>query len=138
VRLTGVAIECRVNVEDPERGFIPAPGTLSEFEPPAGPFVRVDTHGFPGYRVPTAYDSLLAKVIAWGPDRESALRRMRRALAEFTISGDGVATTIPFAARILTDPEFREARHDTSLIARLIAEDAAAAAAGSSQARAAP
>lgn len=137
VRLTGVAIECRVNVEDPERGFIPAPGTLSEFEPPAGPFVRVDTHGFPGYRVPTAYDSLLAKVIAWGPDRESALRRMRRALAEFTISGDGVATTIPFAARILTDPEFREARHDTSLIARLIAEDAAAAAASSSQARAA-
>ncbi|HEY8533052.1 MAG TPA: acetyl-CoA carboxylase biotin carboxylase subunit [Micromonospora sp.] len=124
VRLTGVAIECRVNVEDPDRGFVPAPGTLTEFAPPAGPFVRVDTHGYPGYRVPAAYDSLLAKVVAWGPDRDSALRRMRRALAEFTVSGPGVATTIPFAARILSDPDFCAAQHDTSLLARLIAEAA--------------
>ncbi|MER7857695.1 acetyl/propionyl/methylcrotonyl-CoA carboxylase subunit alpha [Amycolatopsis japonica] len=112
----GVAIECRINVEDPERDFAPAPGLLAEFEPAAGPFVRVDTHGFPGYRVPASYDSLLAKLLVWAPDRDTALRRMSRALAEFRVSGPGVRTTTAFLAGIIAEPEFRRGEHTTSIV----------------------
>ncbi|MPZ85027.1 MAG: acetyl-CoA carboxylase biotin carboxylase subunit [Actinophytocola sp.] len=119
VVLRGAAIECRVNVEDPRRNFAPAPGTLTEFTPPGGPFVRVDTHGFTGYKVPASYDSLLAKVIAWAPDREQAIARMRRALAEFRIEGPGVHTTREFLDQVLADQEFADGKHDTSLVARL-------------------
>jgi acetyl-CoA carboxylase biotin carboxylase subunit len=123
VRLTGVAIECRVNVEDPAKNFAPTPGVLDQFIPPGGPFVRVDTHGFAGYRVPAAYDSLLAKVIVWAPDREAAIRRMRRALAEFTVDGRGIRTTREFLDQVLRDPLFAEAKHDTSLVAKIMSED---------------
>jgi acetyl-CoA carboxylase biotin carboxylase subunit len=122
IRRGGVAIECRVNVEDPNRNFVPTPGRLEKFVPPGGPFVRVDTHGFAGYNVPAAYDSLLAKVIAWAPDREGAIRRMRRALAEFTIEGPGVHTTREFLDRVLRDPLFIEAKHDTGLVARILGD----------------
>jgi acetyl-CoA carboxylase biotin carboxylase subunit len=120
VRLSGVAIECRVNVEDPRRNFAPAPGLLERFTPPGGPFVRVDTHGFTGYKVPAAYDSLLAKVIAWAPDRTAAIARMRRALTEFEVTGPGVYTTREFLDQVLADPEFAEGKHDTGLVARLL------------------
>jgi acetyl-CoA carboxylase biotin carboxylase subunit len=120
----GVAIECRVNVEDPTRNFVPTPGVLDQFVPPGGPFVRVDTHGYAGYRVPAAYDSLLAKVIAWAPDRTQAIARMRRALGEFTIEGPGIRTTCQFLDRVLRDPLFAEAKHDTSLVAKILADDA--------------
>ncbi|MFL6144863.1 MAG: acetyl-CoA carboxylase biotin carboxylase subunit [Labedaea sp.] len=123
VRLSGTAIECRVNVEDPTKNFVPTPGRLDQFIPPGGPFVRVDTHGFAGYKVPAAYDSLLAKVIVWAPDREQAIRRMRRALAEFTIEGKGIRTTREFLDRVLRDPLFAEAKHDTSLVAKILADD---------------
>ncbi|KAA9166523.1 acetyl-CoA carboxylase biotin carboxylase subunit [Amycolatopsis acidicola] len=113
----GAAVECRINAEDPAHGFAPAPGTLTEFAPPAGPFVRVDTHAFPGYRIPAAYDSLLAKVITWGPDRDTALARMRAALAEFRVAGPGIRTTADFLAGVLSDPRFVQARHDTRLLA---------------------
>ncbi|OLF11409.1 acetyl-CoA carboxylase biotin carboxylase subunit [Actinophytocola xinjiangensis] len=116
----GAAIECRVNVEDPARNFAPAPGTLTEFTPPGGPFVRVDTHGYTGYRVPANYDSLLAKVITWAPDRAGAIARMRRALAEFAVAGPGVHTTREFLDRVLAHPDFAEGKHDTSLVARLL------------------
>ncbi|HEV8557378.1 MAG TPA: acetyl-CoA carboxylase biotin carboxylase subunit [Actinophytocola sp.] len=122
IRRGGVAIECRVNVEDPDRNFVPTPGRLEKFVPPGGPFVRVDTHGFAGYKVPAAYDSLLAKVIVWAPDREGAIRRMRRALAEFTIEGPGVHTTREFLDRVLRDPLFVEAKHDTGLVARILGD----------------
>ncbi|ABD12284.1 hypothetical protein ThrDRAFT_04378 [Frankia casuarinae] len=115
----GVAIECRVNAEDPVRGFAPAPGTLTECHFPGGPFVRVDSHAHPGYRIPTRYDSLLAKVVAWAPDRDGAVRRMRSALSELRIEGPGVATTVPFLLRVLDDSRFRTATHDTSLVAAL-------------------
>jgi acetyl-CoA carboxylase, biotin carboxylase subunit len=115
----GTAIECRINAEDPDRLFAPTPGTLAEFRPPAGPFVRVDTHVCAGYRIPAAYDSLLAKVIVWAPDREQALARMRRALAELRVSGNGLRTTAPLLARILDDPLFCGGRHDTSFLDRL-------------------
>jgi acetyl-CoA carboxylase biotin carboxylase subunit len=120
VELRGAAIECRVNVEDPERNFAPAPGRLAVFTPPGGPFVRVDTHGFTGYKVPATYDSLLAKVIAWAPDREQAIARMRRALAEFEVRGPGVHTTREFLDRVLADHEFADGKHDTSLVGRLL------------------
>jgi acetyl-CoA carboxylase biotin carboxylase subunit len=116
VVLRGAAVECRVNVEDPDRGFAPAPGLLDEFVPPGGPFVRVDTHGYPGYRVPADYDSLLAKVVVWAPDRAQALDRMQRALAEFRIAGRGVRTTAGFLTELLGDPTFRSGRHTTSIV----------------------
>ncbi|MEU3013073.1 acetyl-CoA carboxylase biotin carboxylase subunit [Nocardia asteroides] len=121
VRPSGVAIECRVNAEDPEREFAPAPGTLAECVLPAGPFVRVDTHIAAGYAVPPHYDSLLAKVVVWAPDRPAAIDRMRRALAETTIAGAGVATTTDFLHDILDHPRFRAAAHDTALIGSLTA-----------------
>ncbi|MCW3844314.1 acetyl-CoA carboxylase biotin carboxylase subunit [Micromonospora yasonensis] len=125
IQLRGVAVECRVNVEDPERGFAPAPGRLDRFRPPGGPFTRVDTHGHPGYLVSPHYDSLLAKVAVWAPDRDGAVDRLDRALAEFEVAGPGVRTTIPFARRVLRDPAFRAARHTTGLVDRLLAADAA-------------
>ncbi|WP_433528767.1 acetyl-CoA carboxylase biotin carboxylase subunit [Micromonospora sp. CA-263727] len=120
IRLTGVAVECRVNVEDPDRGFAPAPGRLDRFVPPGGPFTRVDTHGHAGYLVGPYYDSLLAKVAVWAPDRELALNRLERALGEFEISGPGVRTTIPFVRRVLDDADFRKGRYTTGLVDRLL------------------
>jgi acetyl-CoA carboxylase biotin carboxylase subunit len=115
----GVAMECRVNSEDPERNFIPTAGTLDVFESPGGPFTRIDTHARAGYRVGPDYDSLIAKVIVWAPDREQALNRMDRVLSEFQVSGRGVQTTIPFLRRVIADPEFRKASHSTALINRI-------------------
>jgi acetyl-CoA carboxylase biotin carboxylase subunit len=120
VRPHGAVIECRVNAEDPDRDFTPAPGRLTEFLPPGGPFVRVDTHCFPGMRISGAYDSLLAKVIVWAPTRSEAIARMRRALAEFRIDGAGVRTTVPFLLRALDRPEFRDAAHTTNFAADLL------------------
>ncbi|MEO3930636.1 acetyl-CoA carboxylase biotin carboxylase subunit [Micromonosporaceae bacterium B7E4] len=118
----GVAVECRVNAEDPERGFVPTPGRLTEFVAPSGPFVRVDTHGFPGYRVPPDYDPLLAKVVVWAPTRHEALDRMDRALAEFRVSGDGVRTTTDFLRAVVRHPLFRSGQHSTSLVEQLTRE----------------
>jgi len=116
---TGAAIECRLNAEDPARGFAPAPGLLEECTLPAGPFTRVDTHVFPGYRVPPLYDSLLAKLIVWAPTRDAAIARMRRALSEVRLSGPGVATTRDFLSEILDHPRFRAVEHDTAMIENL-------------------
>lgn len=121
VRIQGVAIEARINVEDPDRGFLPTPGRLTRFTPPSGPFTRVDTHGYPGYRVGPYYDSLLAKVVVWAPDRDLALNRMERALHEFDVAGPGVHTTIPFVRRVLDDAGFRKGRYSTGLVERLLA-----------------
>lgn len=118
----GVAVECRVNVEDPDRDFTPTPGRLERFVPPGGPFTRVDTHGYPGYVVGPHYDSLLAKVAVWAPDREMALNRLERALGEFDVAGPGVHTTIPFVRRVLDDAGFRKGRHCTGLVETLLAD----------------
>lgn len=119
VSVNGVAIECRVNGEDPERDFIPTSGVLETFTPPGGPFTRVDTHATAGYLIGPHYDSLIAKVVTWAPDRDQALNRMDRALAEFTVSGRGVRTTIPFLRRVIAEPEFRKAMHSTVLVDRV-------------------
>jgi acetyl-CoA carboxylase, biotin carboxylase subunit len=116
----GAAIECRINCEDPARGFVPTPGLITTCELPAGPFVRVDTHVHTGYRVPAAYDSLLAKVVVWAPDRERALARMRGALAEVRIEGPGIATTAPFLRELLDHPRVVAVRHDTALVGEVL------------------
>jgi acetyl-CoA carboxylase biotin carboxylase subunit len=120
VRLSGVAIECRLNAEDPRNGFAPAPGTVAHFVPPGGPFVRVDTHVYPGYSVPPNYDSLLAKLIVWAPDRDAAIARMLRALEEFRIDGERIRTTNEFLREVLRHKKFLAAEHATSLVGEII------------------
>jgi len=83
VKFTGHAIECRINAEDPYMNFMPTPGKIEEFHMPGGPGIRIDTHAYTGYEVPKYYDSLVAKMIAWGRDRDEAIARMKRSLAEF-------------------------------------------------------
>jgi acetyl-CoA carboxylase biotin carboxylase subunit len=101
VRPNGTSVEFRVNAEDPERDFQPAPGRIESLGLPGGPGVRIDTAIYPGYAVPPFYDSLIAKLMVWAPTREQALRRGRRALEEFRI--EGVATTIPLHLRLVED-----------------------------------
>jgi acetyl-CoA carboxylase biotin carboxylase subunit len=122
----GVSIECRVNAEDPDRDFAPTAGLLSDFLPPGGPFVRVDTHAFPGWRITSDYDSLLAKVVVWAPDRQQAIARMDRALAEFRVRGHGVRTTVPVLRQVLAEPRFVAGEHETDLISHLRRPPAAA------------
>jgi acetyl-CoA carboxylase, biotin carboxylase subunit len=114
VRIQGHSIECRINAEDPARDFMPEIGEVEFFLPPGGPGVRVDTHLYAGYAPPGSYDSLLAKVITWGHDRNEALARMQRALGECIITG--VKTTLPFQLAILNEPEFRCGEHTLSLV----------------------
>ncbi|MDQ7850928.1 MAG: acetyl-CoA carboxylase biotin carboxylase subunit, partial [Armatimonadota bacterium] len=118
VAFSGHAIECRINAEDPRHDFRPAPGTITTFLPPGGPGVRVDTHAFAGYTIPPYYDSLVAKVTAWGQTREEAIARMRRALAEFEIGG--VPTTIPFHLRVLDNAFFHRGEVYTNFVQRRI------------------
>lgn len=120
-RLEGHAIECRINAEDTDHDFRPAPGTIENYIPPGGPGVRVDTHIYPGYAVPSHYDSLLAKLIVWAPNRDEAVARMARALAETTI--EGVPTTIPFHYRVVQSRLFKDGKMSTAFIAELEASD---------------
>ena len=115
-RLRGHAIECRINAEDPYRGFQPSPGLITAYHPPGGPGVRVDTHVYAGYTVPPYYDSLLAKVIVHGNDRAEALARMGQALDSFIL--EGVTTTIPFLARVIRHPDFVAGDVDTRFLER--------------------
>ena len=114
VKVSGHAIECRINAEDPEREFMPCPGTTTFLHLPGGPGVRVDTALYTGYEVPPYYDSLAAKVLAHAPTRLEAIRRMRRALEELII--EGYSTNAPLAHLIMHDPEFVRGRYDTSFL----------------------
>jgi acetyl-CoA carboxylase biotin carboxylase subunit len=104
VQLNGHAIECRINAEDPTQNFRPHPGKISGYLPPGGPGVRVDSHVYTDYEIPPYYDSLIGKLIVWGPNRDMAIKRMRRALQECAITG--IPTTIGFHQRILETPAF--------------------------------
>jgi acetyl-CoA carboxylase biotin carboxylase subunit len=119
VHLRGCAIECRVNAEDPARNFQPSPGVVTDVRWPGGPGIRVDTHIAAGSRVPPYYDSLLAKLIAHGPDRAAVLRRMREAIAATRVTG--VATNLAFQAFLLDEPAFVAGGVDTEFVAGLLA-----------------
>jgi acetyl-CoA carboxylase biotin carboxylase subunit len=112
----GAAIECRINAEDPAAGFRPSPGTITRWQPPGGPGVRLDTHACQGYRVPPNYDSLVAKLLVHQPTRLEAIAVMRRALAEFVV--EGIRTTIPLHREIFGHSAFLEGQVDTTFIER--------------------
>jgi acetyl-CoA carboxylase biotin carboxylase subunit len=116
LQLRGQVIECRVNAEDPAKNFQPSPGKIEVFHPPGGPGVRLDTHVYAGYHVPPFYDSLLAKLICQGQDRQEAIRRMQVALESFII--EGVTTTIPFLARVMANEKFQAGEVDTKFLER--------------------
>jgi len=107
VQFRGHAIECRINAEDP-RTFAPSPGRVSQYHAPGGMNVRVDSGLYSGYKVPPYYDSMIAKLIVYGTTRQGALRRLRRALEEFVIEGDGMKTTIPLHQALLDNPQFQQ------------------------------
>lgn len=114
IRPQGVAIECRINAEDPEHDFRPCPSQVTDYLPPGGFGVRVDSGVYIGYNIPHYYDSLIAKLITWGNDRGEAIRRMQRALNEFRIGG--VVTTIPFLQRIMSNVWFQRGETYTNFI----------------------
>jgi len=114
VRISGYAVECRVNAEDSERGFIPSAGKISSFHVPGGPGIRVDTHAYASYVIPPHYDSLVAKLITWGNTRGEAVERMNRALDEFII--EGICTTIPFSRRVIQSEQFKQGNYHTGLL----------------------
>ena len=112
----GSAIECRIYAEDPDHDFMPAPGRIVHLSEPSGPGIRLDSGIFQGWNVPLEYDPLLAKLAAWGPTRETAIRRLDRALAEYVLTG--VRNNIGFFREVLADAEFREGRLSTSFLER--------------------
>jgi acetyl-CoA carboxylase, biotin carboxylase subunit len=114
IKLNGHAIEFRINAEDPQNGFRPSPGKILEYISPGGIGVRLDSHSYAGYTIPSFYDSLIAKLIVYGKDREQALARARRALGEFGI--EGVKTTIPLHQQILEDRNFIEGKITTKFL----------------------
>ncbi len=130
IELHGHSIECRVNAEDPDRDFAPAAGTLEVYVPPGGPWTRVDSHCYPGWTIAPYYDSLIAKLIVWAPNRAMAIERMDRALSEFQIEGKGVKTTIPFHRRVLANEQFRSGDVTTDFLEHFLAEDQPAPVAG--------
>ena len=114
VRISGHAIEARIYAEDPDRNFVPSPGEIVVYRPPEGIGVRVDSGVYAGARVTVHYDPMVAKLIAWGANREEAICRTRRALSEFAVKG--IRTSIPFHQRLMRHPVFLEGRYDTGFI----------------------
>jgi acetyl-CoA carboxylase biotin carboxylase subunit len=119
VKFDGAAIECRVNAEDPKHNFAPSPGTVKRVLWPKGDGLRVDTHIVDGASIPPFYDSMVAKIIAHGPDRRAAIARLWKALNDTRV--DGVATNLDFQAELLDDPDFVEGGVDTGFLARRLA-----------------
>ncbi|MBD3344148.1 MAG: acetyl-CoA carboxylase biotin carboxylase subunit [Chitinivibrionales bacterium] len=121
IKIKGHAIECRINAEDPQHDFMPSPGKIRGLGLPGGPGIRLDTHIYSGYEVPHYYDSLLAKLIVHAQNRDIAIKRMKRALEEFSI--ENVKTTVPYLARIMSDNRFRSGNYCTDLVERLKEDD---------------
>jgi acetyl-CoA carboxylase biotin carboxylase subunit len=114
IQMNGHAIECRINAEDAQHNFRPAPGRITGWLPPGGPGVRVDSHVYTGYDIPPFYDSLIGKLIIWAPNRPAALKRMKRALNECAITG--IPTTVDFHLRMLDRPEFQRGDVHTKFV----------------------
>ena len=115
IQLSGHAIECRINAENPSENFMPSAGNISALNQPGGPGVRIDTHVYEGYNMPPYYDSLLAKLIVYGKNRSEAIARLRRALSEYTL--EGVSTTIPFHRAIIDEEKFVAGNFNTDYVA---------------------
>ena len=113
-KLRGHSIECRINAEDPEKNFRPSPGKINNFHMPGGKGVRVDSHAYSGYEIPTHYDSMIGKLIVHAKNRKRAINRMQRALEETII--EGVKTTIPYHQKIMEDKNFNSGKFDTSFL----------------------
>ena len=118
ISLRGHAIECRINAEDPEHNFRPTPGRISGYLAPGGLGVRMDSHVYTDYEIPPYYDSLIGKLIVWGPNRTTAIRRMRRALRECAITG--LPTTIGFHQQVLAHPKFLAGEVYTNFVATMM------------------
>ena len=118
IKIKGWAIECRINAEDPKKNFIPCPGKIDAYLPPGGPWVRMDSAVYQGYKVPPFYDSMIGKLIVWGENRECAIARMERALSEFII--EGIPTTISFQKKILSNAFYKKGEVYTNFIQRRI------------------
>jgi acetyl-CoA carboxylase, biotin carboxylase subunit len=119
IKITGHAIECRINAEDPFT-FVPSPGKISVYHPAGGPGIRVDSHIYQGYVVPPYYDSLLCKIISYGDTRETAIARMRNALDEIVI--EGIKTNVPLQQKILQEPSFCQAHTSIHYLEDLLSE----------------
>ena len=116
IELKGHAIECRINAENPKLGFRPSPGAIQSLNIPGGPGVRVDSAVYQGYVIPPYYDSMIAKVIVYAPDRDTAIRKMKWALAEFLV--EGVDTNIDFQLNLLRDRDFESGNFDVGFLER--------------------
>jgi len=117
----GHSIECRINAEDPYRNFAPSPGKINLWYTSGGRGVRVDTHVYSGYEVPPYYDSMIAKLIVTGATRDIAIRRMRRALGEFTV--EGIKTTIPLQSKVLTTSDFQNGQYDITWVENFLRQE---------------
>jgi acetyl-CoA carboxylase biotin carboxylase subunit len=118
IQRNGHSLECRINAEDPERDFCPAPGKIDQLIVPGGPGVRVDSAVYPGYTIPPFYDSMVAKLITWGIDRREAVERMKRALDEFCL--EGIKTTIPFHREVMRNKEFLSGQYTTDFVSKFM------------------
>ncbi len=118
IKVNGHAIECRINAEDPDRGFMPSAGMIERYRAPGGLGVRMDSHVMAGYRVPPNYDSMIGKLICWGEDRDAAITRTERALREFEVGP--IKTTIPLHARLMQNTDFRRGGVDIHYLERLL------------------
>ena len=116
------SIECRINAEDPENNFSPCPGTIDLYYAPGGRGVRIDSHAYAGYPVPSNYDSMIAKLIVHASSRDQAIARMSRALGEYMITG--IKTTIPFQQEIMRHKDFINGQYDTGFVEKMLAERA--------------
>src|SRR6185437_933484 len=123
ISMRGHALEVRVYAEDPETGFLPSPGRITRLLRPGGPGIREDEGVYEGWEVPTEYDPMLSKLIAFAPDRATAIARLGCAIDEYVIGG--IRTNLKLLRRVLDDPDFRAARIDTGYLDRLLAQPAA-------------
>ncbi len=121
IRWQGSAIECRINAEDPDNGFLPCPGKITGYNMPGGPGIRVDTHAYAEYVIPPYYDSLIAKLIAHGRTREEAISRMERSLEEYVI--EGIKTTIPFHRTVLANSDFISGNFSTNFVEQVLGKE---------------
>jgi acetyl-CoA carboxylase biotin carboxylase subunit len=121
IEIKGCAIECRINAEDSENGFLPSPGKISVYQIPGGFGVRVDSHVYPGYTIPPYYDSMIGKLICCGKDRRDAINVVKRALDEYIV--EPIKTTIPFHKKVFSNQRFLQARFYTDFIDRMLEEE---------------